>query len=357
MANKSNPFSLTFSRVPRTYIERTQETEEIVSAFSDDYSSSQLYLISGVRGSGKSVMMADIEGELRSMDDWIVIDLSSAENLLDEFAAALYQNPVLQPRFIEAKIDISVFNVELSVERSAPAISSTITIDKMLKTCNKFKKRILVAIDEASNRPKLKEFALAFSTWMRNGYPVYLIMTGLPEDINQLQKAKNLTFLLRAPKKELKPLNYTMVVSKYREIFNIPREEAEKMATYVKGYSYAFQLLGYLLFNKRKENPSASIENILTEYDSILSSTAYSQIWRDLSEKDRQVCKAMTKAKGEDISEIRELAGITSPQEMNNYKKRLLLHGVITETGYGKIKFCLPRFKEFIKEQLIEFEE
>lgn len=357
MATKSNPFSLTFSRVPRTYIERTQETEEIITAFTDEYSSSQLYLISGVRGSGKSVMMADIEGELREMDEWLVVDLSSAENLLDEFAAALYQDPILQARFIEAKIDISLLNVGLSVERSGPAFSSTVAIDKMLKICGKLKKRILVAIDEASRRPKIKEFALAFSTWMRNGYPVYLIMTGLPEDINQLQKAKNLTFLLRAPKKELKPLNYTMVVSKYQTIFDIPREDAEKMASYVRGYSYAFQLFGYLLFNRRKEDPKAGVESILPEYDSRLAESAYNQIWGDLSEKDRRVCTAMTRTKSEDVSVIREIAGIATPQEMNNYKKRLLLHGVVMESGYGKIRFCLPRFGEFIREQLIEFAE
>lgn len=46
-------------------------------------------------------------------------------------------------------------------------------------------------------------------------------MTGLYENIYDLQNEKSLTFLYRAPKIILEPLNYTAIKSHYMRIFDI----------------------------------------------------------------------------------------------------------------------------------------
>ncbi len=74
-------------------------------------------------------------------------------------------------------------------------------------------------------------------------------MTGLYENIHNLQNEKTLTFLYRAPKIILEPLNYTAMIAKYKQIFSCDKEKAQEMAVLTKGYSYAFQLLGYLVWN------------------------------------------------------------------------------------------------------------
>ena len=50
-----NPFTLSFGRKPEQYIARLVQTEEIVQDFLQDRPSSQVYMITGVRGSGKTV--------------------------------------------------------------------------------------------------------------------------------------------------------------------------------------------------------------------------------------------------------------------------------------------------------------
>ena len=85
---------------------------------------------------------------------------------------------------------------------------------------------------------------------MRQDYPVYLLMTGLYENIYNLQNEKTLTFLYRAPKISLQPLNAGAVVSSYSNTFNISDEKAREMYTLTKGYPFAFQVLGYLCWGR-----------------------------------------------------------------------------------------------------------
>ena len=56
-----NPFTTTFSKIPaNTYIPTEQE-QEIIENFSYDNPSESVYKITGVRGSGKTVLLAKVE--------------------------------------------------------------------------------------------------------------------------------------------------------------------------------------------------------------------------------------------------------------------------------------------------------
>ncbi len=53
-----NPFTTTFSKVPKyTYI-HTEKTEEVLENFIYDRPSESVYKVTGVRGSGKTVILA-----------------------------------------------------------------------------------------------------------------------------------------------------------------------------------------------------------------------------------------------------------------------------------------------------------
>ena len=56
----NNPFTTTFGLVPPNYIERIDETNKIVDNFLSDFPSNFVYLITGLRGSGKTVFMTNI---------------------------------------------------------------------------------------------------------------------------------------------------------------------------------------------------------------------------------------------------------------------------------------------------------
>ena len=88
-----NPFSLSFGKEPISLINRSMQTAEIIETFEDENPAYQVCMITGVRGSGKTVMLTEITKKIRSDDDWIVMDLSPERDLLQSFAANLSNDP------------------------------------------------------------------------------------------------------------------------------------------------------------------------------------------------------------------------------------------------------------------------
>ena len=84
-----NPFTLTFGKKPSEYIIRRADIEEIEKAFMDEPARSQTYLIRGVRGSGKTVLMTAIAKEIADNSDWVCVDLNSSQNLIDDLSYRL----------------------------------------------------------------------------------------------------------------------------------------------------------------------------------------------------------------------------------------------------------------------------
>ena len=56
----NNPFTLSFGKKPLQYISRISQTNQILETFRSDVPSTQIFMITGVRGSGKTVMMTSI---------------------------------------------------------------------------------------------------------------------------------------------------------------------------------------------------------------------------------------------------------------------------------------------------------
>ena len=61
-----NPFSLTFGKEPVNAISRDMQIGEIVDGLTSSNPEFQVCMITGVRGSGKTVMMTEIAGELNN---------------------------------------------------------------------------------------------------------------------------------------------------------------------------------------------------------------------------------------------------------------------------------------------------
>ena len=350
--SKGNPFVLSSGKIPVHYIDRILQKSSIIGDFTDEIPSNQIYILTGIRGSGKTVMMTDIEKTLEQTGDFIVINLSIDGDITSEFASQLYENAMMKTHFLKLKFDFSLLGIGVSIEKSEPVRDMSVAIRKMLEVVKKTGKRVLVAIDEAVNNNEMRKFGSVFSIFLRTDYPVFLIMTGLLQNIYSVINAKTLTFLNRAPRIVLEPINYTMIRNTYRDVFKLKNEESEKMALATKGYSFAFQLLGYLFWEKRIQNPDCPFEDVLEEYDARLAEGAYDKIWLDLTESEQKIVKALAEIQGNDISVLRKKLKI-SPQQMTNIKKRLIDKGIIVSIAAGKINFSLPRFDIYLLERWV----
>lgn len=337
-----NPFSLVFGKSPLESVSRLVQTNEIIETFSAEYMNQQIYMITGVRGSGKTVMLTDISKHFRKEKDWIVIELNPERDLLYSFAAKLYDQKELKDLFIKAKIDLSVLGIGVSIEKANPFFDIENAIQAMLEVIKKRNLRVLVSIDEVTSNEEMKVFASAFQIFVRNEYPVFLLMTGLFENIDALQNEKNLTFLYRAPKIKLQPLDKGAVKQKYQDIFSISDSDALAMADLTKGYPFAFQVLGYLTWQKKGDYKA-----VIGMYRQYLSEYVYDKIWSELSNKDRKICYGIAKTESGKIKEIRDKLSLKT-NEFNPYRDRLKKRSIIDCGEHGYVFFSLPEFGEYV---------
>lgn len=155
-----------------------------------------------------------------------------------------------------------------------------------------------------------------------------------------------MTFLYRAPKILLEPLNMASVRNSYIQVFGLGIEKAEEMAGLTRGFPFAFQVLGYLYWNQKKK----SLDQIMPEYDQYLDEYVYSKIWSEMSERDRRILHEMSVSGDTETKKIRERAGMTSGQ-FSVYRDRLKRKGVVDTRQYGHLTLILPRFDVFVKNQ------
>ena len=74
---------------------------------------------------------------------------------------------------------------------------------------------VLINIDEVHLTPLLKKFASCYQIMIRNNLNVSLLMAGLPENVSEIQNDDVLTFLLRANRIVLNPLDIESIKNSY----------------------------------------------------------------------------------------------------------------------------------------------
>lgn len=111
-----NPFTLTFGKSPLEPVERPVQTNEIIDTFTAEPVNQQMFMITGVRGSGKTVMMTEISRKLREKEDWVVIELNPSVDLLQGMLSKLNSNQICAGLIKSAKIDLSFFGFGVAIE-------------------------------------------------------------------------------------------------------------------------------------------------------------------------------------------------------------------------------------------------
>ena len=197
---KQNPYTLTFGKEPTQLIARAAQSQQVIDAFLGEPSTQQVYMVTGIRGSGKTVFMTETARKIASQKDWISVELNPERDLLTSLAAKLSSENELARLFQSAEINLSFFGFGLEVKGAAPITEIETALQKMLISLKKKGKRLLISVDEVTNTPQMRAFAAAFQIFLRQDLPVYLLMTGLYENVSALQDEKSLTFLYRAPK-------------------------------------------------------------------------------------------------------------------------------------------------------------
>lgn len=339
---KENPFNITFGKEPRNVISRENDLKEIYESFSSSNPICETYIISGPRGCGKTVAMTTISENFKKKNDWICVEINPEIDLLEQLASKLYDEGKTKKLFLKVEFNFSFKCLGFSIKGENPVSNISTFINKELEYLKKKDIKVLICIDEVVSNNYVKVFAHEYQSFLRNNFNVFLLMTGLYQNISLLQSYKTLTFLNRAPKVYLNELNIKSIANSYKQIFMFSEPLSVEFAKLTQGYAYAYQLLGSLLYTTNKRSIDAEL---LDKYDELLMERAYDLIYSELSDREKQILIAsLTNPSNEYI--INSIA--ISKSQLANYKKVLYLKGIIYKDYRNKISFSLPRFKEFI---------
>ena len=337
-----NPYTITFGKEPSQSIPRFTETNEILDAFLNDPPNQQTFLITGVRGSGKTVLMTEIRKKLQEEPDWITVELSTSQDLLLTLAQTLYNDNRLS-KFLKQGGGISVLGFGVQLNSSIEIQNPTLAIKNAMDKYAKQHKKLLICIDEVISNDTMKEFSSIYQILLREDYPIYLVMTGLYDNINDLRNEKNLTFLYRVPEIRLRGLNLSTIAANYARNLPITESAAKEMAALTKGYSFAFQVLGYFTYRYNGDHKAA-----LPEYRQYLEDYVYEKIWSELSAEDKKLLRAIVSSESGKAKEIKDILG-WSNEKYAPYRDRLIKKMIVDGSEYGYLKLTLPLMEDFVQ--------
>ena len=136
----NNPFTISFGMLPQKLISRPAQTNEIIDAFTSDQAPTHTFMITGVRGSGKTVMMTEICNVLRNRKDWTVLELNPEKDVLKSLAAKLYNLDTLKHLFSNAGVSVSIMGLGFTIDNT-PVDDYEVIVERMLKVLKKHHKR------------------------------------------------------------------------------------------------------------------------------------------------------------------------------------------------------------------------
>ncbi|MBP5594051.1 MAG: hypothetical protein J6Y02_01625 [Pseudobutyrivibrio sp.] len=344
-----NPYVISFGRIPNQYISRDYVINNIVESLESDLVEEQAFKLTGIRGTGKTVTLTAIERRIRESEDWIVIGLKSNSEIVKDLVAELYSQVPLITSFVDSSLNLSAFGIGLNVSKKSPVASIDYALKGILKEIKKKNKRILITIDEVRKTPEIIDFIQLFQILIREDLPIYMVVAGLYEDIEALENTDGLTFFLRASKYEMQPLNLRIIKMDYQKTLGVSEEVATEMAIMTKGYAFAYQALGkYMWDNSEKEIST----KVLALFDDVLADKVYKKIWRELAPKDRWFMQFIVKKDKMTATELLEMTK-TKHNEWSVPRARLSEKGIIDIETRGEIKVKLPRFREFVENEML----
>lgn len=340
-----NPFTLTFGVIPEHFISRNEIKRTVITDFNTPNNDSHVFILTGVRGSGKTVMLNYLKKQFEELDDWIVLNINPEMDILESIAAKLYEKGMIKQYFIKASFNFSFHGVSFSISGDNPIKNIETLLEKMFSIIKKKNKKVLITIDEISNSNNVKLFSHTFKNMVIDGYPIYLLATGINENVYSLQNEKTLTFIYRVKKIEIKSLNLSSIAESYKNVLGLKDDVAIKCAALTEGYASAYQILGSILFDQNKKDID---DDVLFEFDRVLEEINYDKLWEDLSINDKEFLFGFSKQKNDKVLDIINNSKI-SRESFSKYRERLLKRGIIVSSSYGYLSLTLPRLFQFIQ--------
>lgn len=353
-----NPFTHTPGRVGDANIATTLE-EKVYENFLYPQPSECVYKITGIRGSGKTVIFGNIlrhykTSEMKA-DGWLVYDVSSARNQISTLISYLLLEPEVKKALLAEKANLNVsipfVGISAGVDTKTD-YDDEVRLEQLIGILVKANKKIIIGIDDIAKTEAMTEFCSVYAKLIRNTledeiaapWPVYLICSGVYQNFYELGEVPNLTFFKRAAELRTEPFPMPAMAIKYEDMAQMDEDEAISFAKMTKGFAYAYQVFGSAYF----EHKDKGEEYVIKQAKSELFSQCYEKIWKELPDGEREILRIVSTGPKKRKEVLEELGGKGSYQVNSTALKKMGLLADSSES-YGVAEITLPFFGEYIQ--------
>ena len=366
MPPTTNPFVPTFGASPPLLVGRDEVITRLEKAFHlgpthPDYT----LLLTGPRGSGKTVLLNSAEGVARD-SGWSVVSVNAASGMFRSELLSILGNSFAGEGSKLRLASMQVFGVGGSVERDPvpsatlpPLVRTTLTTaaDQMAAQSA----GLLVTVDElqAGDPAEMREFATALQHITRRELrPLAFVGGALPEVENTLLADPGMPFFQRCARARLDPLSSADAsLALERPIYDSGgRIDVDALDAAVKsaaGYPFMLQLVGFHSWDICGD-PAAGItrnhvEAGIVEASAVLVDQIVRPVWNGLSAVDRAFLAAMSQDDmSSHVADIATRLG-RDGNYVNYYRRRLLRAGAVAPAGRGRLRFTHLVMRDWLR--------
>lgn len=358
-----NPFAPGFGTQPPLLAGRDGLLRRIASAMAAGprHPDSTL-VITGARGTGKTVLLNAAEGEGRARG-WAVIAMSaSEEGGLTWNVASAASDPDRWPEQWRQQ----AVGFETDVRgRLSPVVSGRQTLraalTRLADTAAARDAGVLVTVDElqAVDTEDARTFANAIQhVARREQRPLMFIGAGLPEVEDTVLGDDGITFFQRCRRSTIGTISDEDVrVALQQPIIDsggwIESGALEAAVASASGYPFMVQLIGFHAWEHSPDPKSGITAEAmaagLADASAEMVDLVIKPVWNRLSEADRQFVRAMARDRG-DSSTSDIAARLEKPSShVSMYRSRLIRAGVIVSSGFGRVRFAHDALRRWLR--------
>ena len=364
-----NPFKPTAGKMPPELIGRDEVVDEFYEGLLNGPGAPErLIRVSGVRGTGKTVMLGEFKRIALNMEQkWTVVSETASPGFSSRILEALSRShaPVdatLQPTALGASLGSVRF------ERSS------INLREAMMRATEKNRGLLITLDEVQDASfdETKALAIAVQHVIAEDRDVAFAFAGLPSMVSEIVNGDTLTFLRRAVPVELSMVPIGDVASSIEDTMRrIGRMEIDgrlvnRLATASAGYPFMVQLIGYQTWQAAFRrcgrragavlpcDVEAGIEKARSRFDAMVIEPALQRVApmelrymlaMSLDEEKPSSTSAVAARMGSD------LAGVSS------YRARLMKAGLVESAGRGFVAFAIPYMDQYLRSRRDEIEQ
>jgi len=361
-----NPFRPTFGASPLKWAGRNAVLDDFRAGLNGGVGNpNRAMLISGHRGMGKTVLLTELE-DIAAQQGWAIIRVSGRSDSIKELVESIIPSKIQEltspstRRIKEIRIaGVGGIGTE---ETSVPPVP---TLESKLRELSGHlhESGILITMDEVQDADPsdLERIAVAFQHLVRDEFTVAIVMAGLTAGVDQLLHLPGTTFLRRARRFRLGPVNSSATLAAFTDTsalthIHFDADAAVTASNASHGYPFLIQLIGYLAWKSAAAAnhaviTTATVKDIIPEAVSMMGEQVHDPAVRALTPRQMDYLYALARVAdnaGEALSRAVAEELESSTTSTSEVRARLLEQGLIDAPRHGTVALGLPYLREYL---------